>query len=72
VFGYPWVVLKLAFIVSVICVGAFISRPGSSDLVDGTDTTGRLIADRDRAERVRAGSRLPTRHPPTNDMTPSS
>jgi len=30
--------------VSVICVGAFISRPGSSELVDGTDTTGRLIA----------------------------
>ena len=44
VFRYPWVVAKLALIVSVILVGAFVIGPGSNELVDGTDTTGRLIA----------------------------
>lgn len=44
VFRYPWVVAKLALIVSVILVGAFVIGPGSNDLVQGTDTTGRLIA----------------------------
>ena len=44
VFRYPWVVAKLALIVSVILVGAFVIGPGSNELVDGADTTGRLIA----------------------------
>jgi hypothetical protein len=44
VFRYPWVVAKLVLIVSVILVGAFVIGPGSNELVDGTDTTGRLIA----------------------------
>jgi hypothetical protein len=44
VFRYPWVVAKLALIVSVILVGAFVIGPGSNELVDGTDTTCRLIA----------------------------
>jgi hypothetical protein len=34
----------MLLIVSVILVGAFVIGPGSNDLVQGTDTTGRLIA----------------------------
>ena len=45
VFRYPWVVAKLALIVSVILVGAFVLGPASNQMLDGDgDTTGRLIA----------------------------
>jgi Predicted integral membrane protein (DUF2269) len=43
VLRYPWVVTKLALILSVILVGALVLSPASNQLVDGTDTTSRLI-----------------------------
>jgi hypothetical protein len=45
VFRYPWVTIKLALIVSVLLVGAFVIGPASQEMLDdGVDTTGRLIA----------------------------
>ena len=45
VFKYPWVVAKLALIVTVVLVGAFVIGPASNQMLDGEgDTTGRLIA----------------------------
>ncbi len=45
VFKYPWVTTKLALIVSVVLVGAFVIGPASNQMLDGDgDTTGRLIA----------------------------
>jgi hypothetical protein len=37
VFRYPWMVAKLALIVSVMVVGSFLLGPGESKLADGTD-----------------------------------
>jgi hypothetical protein len=45
VFRYPWVVAKLALIVTVLLVGAFVISPASAQMLDGNgDTTGRLVA----------------------------
>jgi hypothetical protein len=45
VFKYPWVTMKLAILVSVLLVGAFVIGPASSQMLNGDgDTTGRLIA----------------------------
>jgi hypothetical protein len=45
VFKYPWVTAKLALVVSVLLVGAFVIRPASDQMLDGTaDTTTWLIA----------------------------
>lgn len=45
VFKYPWVVAKLALIVSVLLVGGLVIAPASTQMLDGdADTTGRLIA----------------------------
>lgn len=45
VFRYPWVTIKLALIVTVLLIGAFVISPASSQMLDGDgDTTGRLIA----------------------------
>ena len=44
VFRHPWVVAKLALIVSVLLVGAFVIGPASNEMLDGKgDRTGRLI-----------------------------
>ena len=45
VFRYPWVTIKLALVITVLLVGAFVISPASSKMLDGQgDTTGRLIA----------------------------
>lgn len=45
VFKYPWVVAKLALVVSVLLVRGLVIAPASSQMLDGdADTTGRLIA----------------------------
>ena len=43
VFRYPWVVAKLALVVSVLVVGGLFIGPASNDLRDGRDTAGTLI-----------------------------
>ena len=45
VFRYPWTAAKLALIVTVILVGAFVITPASDQMLAGEgDRTGRLIA----------------------------
>ena len=45
VFRYPWTVIKLVLIVTVILVGAFVITPASDQMLDREgDRTGRLIA----------------------------
>ena len=45
VFRYPWVVTKLALIISVLLVGSFVIGPASAQLLDGDrSTTSWLIA----------------------------
>jgi hypothetical protein len=45
VFRYPWTVTKLALIVTVILVGAFVITPASDQMLDGEgDRTSQLIA----------------------------
>lgn len=44
VLRYPWVVAKLALVVTVLLVGGLVIGPASNQLLDGDDTTGRLIA----------------------------
>ncbi|HMG43152.1 MAG TPA: DUF2269 family protein [Acidimicrobiales bacterium] len=45
VFRYPWVTIKLALILTVILVGAFVISPASEQMLDGDgDRTGRMIA----------------------------
>ena len=44
VFRYPWVVAKLALIVSVILVGAFVIGPAAANWSTAPIPTGRLIA----------------------------
>jgi hypothetical protein len=44
VFRYPWVVTKLALILTVLLVGGFVISPASAQMLDGEgDTTARLI-----------------------------
>lgn len=44
VFRYPWVVTKLALIVSVMAVGGFVINPALATTLAGGDGTPRLIA----------------------------
>ena len=44
VFRYPWVVTKLALIVSVMAVGGFVINPALAIALAGGDGTARLIA----------------------------
>jgi hypothetical protein len=45
VLRYPWTVVKLVLIVTVILVGAFVITPASDQMLDGEgDRTGQLIA----------------------------
>jgi uncharacterized membrane protein len=44
VFRYPWVVTKLALIVSVMAVGGFVINPALAVTLAGGDGTARLIA----------------------------
>jgi uncharacterized membrane protein len=44
VFRYPWVVTKLALIVSVMAVGALVINPALATSLAGGDGTSRLIA----------------------------
>jgi hypothetical protein len=44
VFRYPWVVTKLALIVSVMAVGALVINPALAATLEGGDGTPRLIA----------------------------
>jgi hypothetical protein len=44
VFRYPWVVTKLALIVSVMAVGALVINPALAASLAGGDGTSRLIA----------------------------
>jgi hypothetical protein len=45
VFRYPWVVTKLALIISVIAVGGLMISPAFTDMLErGVDSTSRLIA----------------------------
>jgi hypothetical protein len=45
VLRYPWTVLKLGLILTVILVGAFVITPASDQMLDGEgDQTGTLIA----------------------------
>ena len=44
VFRYPWVVTKLALIVSVMAVGGFVINPALAITLAGGDGTPRLIA----------------------------
>jgi hypothetical protein len=44
VFRYPWVIAKLALLVSVMLVGGFVLGPAENAALDGTGGTGMLIA----------------------------
>jgi hypothetical protein len=44
VFRYPWVIAKLALLLSVMLVGGVILGPAENAAVDGTGGTARLIA----------------------------
>jgi hypothetical protein len=44
VFRYPWVIAKLALIVSVMLVGGLVLSPAEDAALDGTGGTGMLIA----------------------------
>jgi hypothetical protein len=44
VFRYPWVITKLALLVSVMIVGGVVLSPAENAALDGTGGTGMLIA----------------------------
>jgi hypothetical protein len=44
VFRYPWVVLKLVLLLSVMAVGGFVIGPAESAALKGTGATGSLVA----------------------------
>lgn len=44
VFRYPWVVTKLALLVSVMAVGGLVLSPAEADALDGEGGSGALIA----------------------------
>jgi hypothetical protein len=44
VFRYPWVVTRLALVVSVMAVGALVINPALAASLGGDDGTTRLIA----------------------------
>lgn len=44
VFRYPWVITKLALLVSVMAVGGFVLGPAEDSVLAGTGGTGALVA----------------------------
>jgi hypothetical protein len=44
VFRYPWVIAKLALLISVMAVGGFVLGPAEDAALDGTGGTGMLVA----------------------------
>ena len=43
VFRYPWVTIKLALVITVLLVGAFVISPASSQMLDGQGDTDRTV-----------------------------